>query len=74
MAWRSDRLIFDSSLRVLADRSIVIFESLRCLRAVACAGDILSKWIVYCSEHVSGWEHYAIQMFMDGNDEAIDCF
>ncbi len=22
----------------------------------------------------SGWEHHALSMFMDGNDEAADCF
>jgi len=42
--------------------------------ALDSAGDLLSEHIDAGCEHVSGWEHHAIQMFMDGNDEAIDCF
>jgi hypothetical protein len=42
--------------------------------AVDSAGDLLSEHIDAGYDHVAGWEHHAIHMFMDGNDEAIDCF
>lgn len=38
------------------------------------AGELLSEHINDGYGHVTGWEHHAIQMFMNGNDEAIDCF
>jgi len=42
--------------------------------ALDSAGELLSEHIDDGYGHVAGWEHHAIQMFMDGNDEAIDCF
>ena len=42
--------------------------------ALDSAGELLSEYINDGYGHVAGWEHHAIQMFMDGNDEAIDCF
>ena len=42
--------------------------------ALDSAGELLSEHIDDGYGHVAGWEHHALQMFMDGNDEAIDCF
>ena len=38
------------------------------------AGDILSEWIDDGNQHVSGWEHHAMQMYMDGNDQGTEAF
>ena len=38
------------------------------------AGELLSEHIDDGYGRVAGWEHHALQMFIDGNDEAIDCF
>ncbi len=42
--------------------------------ALDSAGDLLSEHIDDGYGHVAGWEHHALQLFMDGNDEAINCF
>lgn len=42
--------------------------------AVDSAGDLLSEHIDAGYDHVAGWEHHALQMFMDGIDEASNCF
>ena len=42
--------------------------------ALDSAGELLSEHINDGYGQVAGWEHHALQMFMDGNDEAIDCF
>ena len=42
--------------------------------ALDSAGELLSEHIDAGYDHVAGWEHHALQMFMDGNDEAYNCF
>ena len=38
------------------------------------AGEIVSEHIDAGNEHIEGWQHHAMQMYFDGNDEAIACF
>ena len=68
--FRNGKLVAVAGIPVKGEALIADSEAF----AVDSAGDLLSEHIDAGYDHVAGWEHHALQMFMDGNDEAYNCF
>ena len=68
--FRNGKLVAVGGIPVKGEALIADSEAF----AVDSAGDLLSEHIDAGYDHVAGWEHHALQMFMDGNDEAYNCF